>query len=132
MKRFEKLYGVTLTKSKQREIILILMALEAIFAFSYLGYVELDVVSTSTLHILVIVGAMTLGISASVPIALVFALSSMWIGTYSTAPLDQLFSLLLVAFLLPLLCLAYQEYYSQSFQLTYSTYILINQENMST
>ena len=79
MKRFEKLYGVTLTKSKQREIILILMALEAIFAFSYLGYVELDVVSTSTLHILVIVGAMTLGISASVPIALVFALSSMWI-----------------------------------------------------
>lgn len=92
MKRFEKIYGVTLTKSKQREIILILMALEAIFAFSYLGYVELDVVSTSTLHILVIVGAMTLGISASVPIALVFALSSMWIGTYSTAPLDQLFS----------------------------------------
>lgn len=92
MKRFEKLYGVTLTKSKQREIILILMALEAIFAFSYLGYVELDVVSTSTIHILVIVGAMTLGISASVPIALVFALSSMWIGTYSTAPLDQLFS----------------------------------------
>ena len=92
MKRLEKLYGVTLTKNKQREIILILMALEAIFAFSYLGYIELDVVSTTTLHILVIVGAMTLGISASVPIALVFALSSMWIGTYSKAPLDQLFS----------------------------------------
>ena len=50
MKRFEKLYGVTLTKNKQREIILILMALEAIFAFSYLGYIELDVVSTTTLH----------------------------------------------------------------------------------
>ena len=92
MKRFEKLYGVTLTTTKQKEIVLILMALEAIFAFSYLGYIELDVVSTTTLHILVIVGAMTLGISASVPVALVFALSSMWIGTYSTAPLDQLFS----------------------------------------
>ena len=92
MRRFEKLYGVTLTTTKQKEIILILMALEAIFAFSYLGYIELDVVSTTTLHILVIVGAMTLGISASVPVALVFALSSMWIGTYSTAPLDQLFS----------------------------------------
>ena len=75
MKRFEKLYGVTLTKNKQREIILILMALEAIFAFSYLGYIELDVVSTTTLHIIVIVGAMTLGISASVPIALVFVLN---------------------------------------------------------
>ena len=92
MRRFEKLYGVTLTTTKQKEIVLILMALEAIFAFSYLGYIELDVVSTTTLHILVIVGAMTLGISASVPVALVFALSSMWIGTYSTAPLDQLFS----------------------------------------
>lgn len=33
MKRFEKLYGVTLTTTKQKEIILILMALEAIFAF---------------------------------------------------------------------------------------------------
>ena len=92
MRRFEKLYGVTLTTTKQKEIVLILMALEAIFAFSYLGYIELDVVSTTTLHILVIVGAMTLGISASIPVALVFALSSMWIGTYSTAPLDQLFS----------------------------------------
>ena len=52
MKRFEKLYGVTLTKHKQREIILILMALEAIFAFSYLGYVELDYRTSNCLKIL--------------------------------------------------------------------------------
>ena len=104
MRRFEKLYGVTLTTTKQKEIVLILMALEAIFAFSYLGYIELDVVSTTTLHILVIVGAMTLGISASVPVALVF----------------------------PLSCLAYQEYYSQSSQPIYLIYILTKQENMFT
>ena len=34
-----------------------LMALEAVFAFSYLGYIELPAISTTTLHILVIVAA---------------------------------------------------------------------------
>ena len=60
MKHFEQLYGVTLTKKKVREILFVMMALEAIFAFSYFGYPEFSTVSTTTLHILVIVAAMTL------------------------------------------------------------------------
>ena len=58
MERFRQRYGIALTKKKLQEIILMLMAWEAVFAFSYLGYIELPVVSTTTLHILVIVAAM--------------------------------------------------------------------------
>ena len=61
MKRFRQRYGIALTKKKLQEIILMLMALEAVFAFSYLGYIELPAISTTTLHILVIVAAMMLG-----------------------------------------------------------------------
>ena len=59
MERFRQRYGIALTKKKLQEIILMLMAWEAVFAFSYLGYIELPVVSTTTLHILVIVAACT-------------------------------------------------------------------------
>ena len=45
MNRFQTLYGVALTKKKKREIVLVLMALEAIFAFSYLGYIEFSMIS---------------------------------------------------------------------------------------
>lgn len=61
MERFRQRYGIALTKKKLREIILMLMAWEAVFAFSYLGYIELPAISTTTLHILVIVAAMMLG-----------------------------------------------------------------------
>ena len=57
MERFRQRYGIALTKKKLQEIILMLMALEAVFAFSYLGYIELPAISTTTLHILVIVAA---------------------------------------------------------------------------
>lgn len=92
MKRFNQLYGVALTKRKTHEIVFALMALEAVFAFSYLGYIEFPLVSTTTLHILVIVAAMIFGIEGSVPVVCVFALTSMWIGSFSTAALDRLFS----------------------------------------
>lgn len=92
MKRFEQLYGVTLTKEKVREILFVMMALEAIFAFSYFGYPEFSAVSTTTLHILVIVAAMTLGIEGSVPVVCVFALTSIWNASYATTGFDQLFS----------------------------------------
>ena len=36
MERFRQRYGIALTKKKLQEIILMLMALEAVFAFSYL------------------------------------------------------------------------------------------------
>ena len=65
MERFRQRYGIALTKKKLQEIILMLMAWEAVFAFSYLGYIELPVVSTTTLHILVIVAAMMLGAEGS-------------------------------------------------------------------
>ena len=92
MERFRQRYGVALTKKKLQEIILMLMAWEAVFAFSYLGYIELPVVSTTTLHILVIVAAMMLGAEGSVPVACVFAATSMWVGSYSLSPLDRMFS----------------------------------------
>lgn len=57
MERFRQRYGIALTKKKLQEIILMLMALEAVFAFSCLGYIELPAISTTTLHILVIVAA---------------------------------------------------------------------------
>ena len=48
MNRFQTLYGVALTKKKKREIVLVLMALEAIFAFSYLGYIEFPMIASTT------------------------------------------------------------------------------------
>ncbi len=92
MKRFEKLYGVSLTGKKLRQMVWMLIGLEAVFAFSYLGYIELPNVSTTTLHVLVIVAAMALGWRGSVPVACVFAATSMWVGSYSDAQLDRMFS----------------------------------------
>ena len=92
MERFRQRYGIALTKKKLQEIILMLMAWEAVFAFSYLGYIELPAISTTTLHILVIVAAMMLGAQGSVPVACVFAATSMWVGTYSLSQLDRIFS----------------------------------------
>lgn len=91
MERFRQRYGIALTKKKLQEIILMLMAWEAVFAFSYLGYIELPAISTTTLHILVIVAAMMLGAQGSVPVVCVFVVTSMWIGTYSLSQLDRYF-----------------------------------------
>lgn len=92
MNRFKQLYGITLTNKLLHEIVFVLMAFEVIFAFSYLGYIELPTVSSTTLHVIVIVAAMILGSRGSVPVVCVFAFTSMWIATYSTSALDQLFS----------------------------------------
>lgn len=92
MERFQQVYGISLTKKKLWEIIRMLMALEAVFAFSYLGYIELPGISTTTQHVLVIVAAMMLGARGSVAVALVFAATSMWIGSYTPSQLDRLFS----------------------------------------
>lgn len=86
MERFRQRYGIALTKKKLQEIILMLMAWEAVFAFSYLGYIELPAISTTPLHVLVIVSAMMLGPQGSVAVACVFAATSMWVGTYSLSP----------------------------------------------
>ena len=69
-----------------------LMAWEAVFAFSYLGYIELPAISTTTLHILVIVAAMMLGATGECAGGMRFVVTSMWIGTYSLSQLDRVFS----------------------------------------
>lgn len=74
------------------EIIFIFTALELIFAFSYLGYMDFHSVSTTTLHVLVIVAAMVFGVQGAIPVAIIFALSSMWAAITATNPADQIFS----------------------------------------
>ena len=92
MERFRQRYGIALTKKTLKEIILMLMAWEAVCAFSDLGYIELPAISTTPRHVLVIVSAMMLGPQGSVPVACVFAATSMWVGTYSLSPLDRVVS----------------------------------------
>ena len=65
---------------------------ETVFAFSYLGYIQYWNVSTTSIHVLVIVAAMILGARGSIPVVCVFVGSSMWIGTCATVDLDKLFS----------------------------------------
>lgn len=92
MERFRQLYGISLTKQKLHEMVLMLVALETVFAFSYLGYIQYWNVSATSMHVLVIVAAMILGARGSIPVVCVFVGSSMWIGTYATVDLDKLFS----------------------------------------
>lgn len=61
MERFRQLYGISLTRQKLHEMVLMLVALETVFAFSYLGYIQYWNVSTTSMHVLVIVAAMILG-----------------------------------------------------------------------
>lgn len=92
MERFKQLYGVSLTQKKTQEIVFVLMALEVIFAFSYLGYLDFQTISTTTLHVLVIVATMILGTEGSIPVVCVFALTSMWLASSATSDFDRLFS----------------------------------------
>lgn len=92
MEQFKRAYGITLSKKKMSEIIFIFTALELIFAFSYLGYMDFHSVSTTTLHVLVIVAAMVFGVQGAIPVAIIFALSSMWAAITATNPADQIFS----------------------------------------
>lgn len=78
MTRFEQLYGIPLAKRRRTEILIALMALEIIFAFSYLGFIIIPPISITTMHLLVMIAAMILGTRESVAVSLVFALTSMW------------------------------------------------------
>ena len=78
MTRFEQLYGIPLAKRRRMEILIALMALEIIFAFSYLGFIIIPPISITTMHLLVMIAAMILGTRESVAVSLVFALTSMW------------------------------------------------------
>ena len=90
MTRFERLYGITLSPTKAREIFLILIAAEAFLAFSYLGFIIVPPVSMTTMHILVIAAALVLGVKASLAVALIFILSSVWQATISAVQYTDL------------------------------------------
>ena len=79
--RFEQLYGITLNKQVRIEILLIMMSLELILAFSYLGFIIVPPISLTTMHILVIVASMILGTKEGIAVAMIFALTSMWQAT---------------------------------------------------
>ena len=78
MTRFEQLYGIPLTRRRKTEITIALMALEVVFAFSYLGFIVIPPISITTMHLLALFAAMVLGTKESVAVAMVFALTSMW------------------------------------------------------
>lgn len=92
MEQFNRVCGITLSKKKFYELICIFGALEVIFAFSYVGYFMLQDVSSTILHIFVIVAAMMCGIRGAIPMAAIFALTSMWAATMAVTPADQMFS----------------------------------------
>lgn len=79
--RFEQLYGITLNKQVRAEILMILMSLEVILAFSYLGFIIVPPISLTTMHILVIIASMILGTKEGIAVAMIFALTSMWQAT---------------------------------------------------
>ncbi len=89
----QSFYKDKISKSRRKDIILIACCLEVILAFSYLGYFDVEPISITTMHILVIVMAMLMGNVGSVPVAIVFALTSMWkASTTATTYQDILFS----------------------------------------
>lgn len=92
MRQFKRVYGITLSKKKFYELLCIFEALEVILAFSYLGYFMVQDISNTTLHVLVIVAAMMFGIRGAAPVAVIFALTSMWAATMAVNPADQIFS----------------------------------------
>lgn len=79
--RFEKLYGIALSRQVKTEILIMLMSAELILAFSYLGFIIIPPVSLTTMHILVIVATMILGTKEGIAVAMIFALTSMWKAT---------------------------------------------------
>ncbi len=66
MTRFEQLYGIPLAKRRRMEILIALMALEIIFAFSYLGFIIIPPISITTMHLLVMIAAIRQAITRAI------------------------------------------------------------------
>ena len=90
MTRFERLYGVTLSPRKTREMLVLLMSAEALLAFSYLGFIVVPPVSLTTMHILVIAAALILGTRASLAVCSVFILTAVWKATVTALQYNDL------------------------------------------
>lgn len=75
---FKNAYGTELTTRRHIELLLMLLCLELIVAFSSFGYINISPISMTTLHILVIVAAMYFGPWDAMAVAIVFAGTSIW------------------------------------------------------
>ncbi len=89
----EDVYGIRLSRKKLAELIHVLLCIETVLASSCFGYIYLDPISITTLHIPVLIAAMWLGPLPAVSLSLVFSLSNMWQADFSaTAYIDIIFS----------------------------------------
>ena len=96
IKQYERIYGITLSRRKKFELLLLLVSIEIVLAFSYLGFIELPPISVATMHIIVIVAAMYFGPWEAVVVSLVFSITSIWKATVTSTELgDIIFSPLL-------------------------------------
>ncbi len=78
MCNFQVFYKQKLSNNKRRDIIIIFSCLEAILAFSYFGYFDIEPISITTMPILVIVASMLFDYKGAIPVSLVFAFTSLW------------------------------------------------------
>ena len=76
-----------------RYVLGILIALELLMSFSFLGYIHVEPISLTIAYIPVLIAGTLLGPRASALVALFFGLASMWKASASyVLPTDQLFS----------------------------------------
>ena len=85
MTRYEQLYGVPIPPRRHREMLWLMISIEVVFAFSYLGFIVIPPISVTTVHILVLIAAMLLGTADGVVVSVIFALTSIWQATVSSA-----------------------------------------------
>ncbi len=94
--RFNDLFsslGVYLTRNNRMKILNCCISINLIFSFSIFGYISLQPIATTTVHIPVIIAAMLGGPFAGAVTGLVFGLTSMWKANVSgTAYGDIIFS----------------------------------------
>ncbi len=71
----------------------ILIALELLMSFSFLGYLHVEPISITTAYIPVLLAGALIGLPEAVILGAVFGLASMWkAGASYVMPVDQLFS----------------------------------------
>ncbi|MBO2517379.1 MAG: hypothetical protein CW338_08930 [Clostridiales bacterium] len=76
--QFFNAYGVRLSLRNRLRISVLLLCLEVVLAFSYVGFIQVPPISITTLSIPVIMAAMLFGPADGIAVSLVFAFASMW------------------------------------------------------
>ena len=94
--QFHNAYGIALTGQNRRKLLILLLCLETVLAFSAVGFIELPPISVTTLSVPVILAAMLLGPADGIAVSLVFAFASMWKASLTSVEAgDLIFSPLL-------------------------------------